>query len=145
MVRKELLIYNAYRADREEILERLEQLDQDIQPRLSHMNGLPRGKGGLPRSSVEHAVINREETTQELNERLKQIETHMKPIELALDSLSFVERSVITALYHSLQHNTYTEIAESLGFTVNELMRIKREALVKFGCVYGGYWLQAIG
>lgn len=122
--RRELMAYNAFRADREEILERLADMDSDIRPNSSRLDGLPKAKGGLPRSTVEAAVLNREEWREQLTAQLQEVNCRLAPIERALAALNPQEREVIRLSYHSMGQGP-----ESLGMSADTFNGIKYQAL----------------
>lgn len=128
-VRLELLAYNALRANHDEILRRLGERDEDIRPSNSRLDGMPRAQGGLPRSSVEDAVLRREEELVELRHELQRLNRRIDPIQRALSTLSWLEHRVIHLTYHSMTEAS--ESVKSLGLSLKQFEHIKHQALWK--------------
>lgn len=129
MVRRELLAYNAFKASKGELLEQLNQMDNDIRPRLSFLDGLPRGHGGLAKSIVEYTAMDREETKESLNKQLELIEQRINPVEAALTILSPIEKEVIKLTFFSLEYDHDSEISEVLGLSLRRMEEIQNQAM----------------
>lgn len=128
-VRKELMAYKVNLADREELLQRMANMDKDIRPKAAILDGMPRAKGGLSRSVIESTVIKREESLQEMNEKLVRLERKIQPVEIGLAALRPIEREVIEHIYMDLEYSEYEEIAASMGLTLREMERIQEQAV----------------
>jgi seryl-tRNA synthetase len=138
-VRRELLAYKALQADRRELLDRIAEMDEDIKPRLSHLDEMPRAKGGLPHSSVETQAILRDESAKEIMQQLQQINRRLEPIERALSALDDQEREVIQMGFHSMDE----EQPEKLGLSPDEFESIKCYAMQRIGRLLILYGKQA--
>ncbi len=129
-VRRELFAYNALQADRRELQKRIEDIDKDISPKASRLDGMPRPRGGLPKSSVEVTAIQREKSIEDLERQLEMINRRLAPIERALSRLDEQEREVIQLSFHSLDGQD-DELAQQLGMSPREFENIKYYAMLR--------------
>ncbi|MNW41411.1 hypothetical protein D3C74_185480 [compost metagenome] len=126
-IRCELLAYNALKVDRRELMKRLAEMDKDIRPSSSRIDGMPRIKGGLPKSIVESAAIRREEDTEKLRASFEKINDRIISLESALDSLNEQERKVIKYSFYDL--NIDYDPAQSMGLTKRKFNMIRDKAM----------------
>lgn len=133
-VRRKLLAYNAFRADRDELLEMAAGMDEDIKPKMSRLTGMPRGKGGQPHSIVEQQVLDREESFDGMTMSLEQLEQQIAPIEKALMWLDYEEEALIRFTFHSVQGNEEEYTWHFLLMTPEEAEKTKHEAMWKIYC-----------
>ncbi len=127
--RKELLAYNVLKLNRVEIAAQIQLMDADIRPKTTFIDGMPRAKGGLPKSTVENQASYREQQLKSLEAKLRSANQRIDFIEWVLQKLSPVEQRVVTLSFFAVDLDGDEEIAESLSLTAPELANIKRGAL----------------
>ncbi|MHA0855897.1 hypothetical protein [Paenibacillus sp. CMAA1364] len=135
-VRKELMAYNTMAEDRADIVKRLYQMDSDIRPNISNLDGMPKAQGGLPKSTVENEVIHRETSRQRVMDELELLDRRIAVIKKALSVLDPLELSIINRTFLSLDWER-NDIANSLELTLSELDVIKNRALTIIGYALG--------
>lgn len=127
-VKRELMAYTSLKVRREHLIERLATMDDNIHPRQSKVDDMPKARGGLPKSSVEFTAIKREEELREIRSELGWVEKQLEPMERGLNALNEIDREVIRLSYYSFDVPD-DQIASSLGLSNREYEDIKFTAL----------------
>lgn len=112
---------------REELLERLEHLDDDITVGSMRLSGMPRSSC-LPSSPVERLVENREQIRNKVQAQLAELDKSSDRIESALQSLGRVEQAVIRWSFFSVDYDEQ-DIAANMGMDLQQLQAIRHSAL----------------
>ncbi len=113
------MAYNALRVDREELQQRLDELDKSIRPGQSRLDGMPRAVTGLHSAPVEATTIRREEVGGKLTLKLDEVKERLEPIEWALAALSDTDREILRRSFHSLDYSM-SEAAAAFGLPLDQ-------------------------
>lgn len=129
MVKYQLRSYVCRELIREDFLEKLKYIDEDIQISTMRLSDMPRSKG-LPSSSVEREFERRETIRDKVNAEIAEFNKSCEQMARALLTLSDLEYTVVTRLYLTLDYDD-VELAESLAISVGQVQKIKNHALHK--------------
>lgn len=123
-----LRLYVSQELYRQDIHNELSAMDDNIQVRISRLDGLPRS-GGLPSSPVEREVEHREEAQERLLGQLRKINAECEQIDAALKGLSDIERRALEWAYMQANYNSDAEVAKRVKLPLKEFWRVKTCAL----------------
>lgn len=134
-VKRQLRKYLCKDLLREELLQHLKDIDDDIQISSMRLSGMPRSSS--PRSSsVERQAENRENIREKIQQELYRLDKTCEHIACALQMLRTIERVVIQWCYFSVEYDE-NELASKLGMNLPQLQEIKETALASLhSCLY---------
>lgn len=129
--KKQLRLYMCRDLYRQDIQNELSSMDENIAPRVSRLDGMPKARGGVAFSSVEHEAEHREEARERLLRHLKELNEQIEGMENALKPLSDIERSALEWAYMRTFYETDKEIANCFKMPLREFWSLKIGALYK--------------
>ena len=114
-------LINAKLAERQRLIE----IATDISPR--EIDGMPHSNTGSVSQKMQNAVINLVMLANEINRLVDQYVDHKQEVVKSLEELSAVQYGVLHRYY--IRYMTLEQIAEDMGYSVRQIMRIKKKSL----------------
>ena len=114
-------LINAKLAERQRLIE----IATDISPR--EMDGMPHSNTGLVSQKMQNAVINLVMLANEINRLVDRYVDYKAQVVKSLEKLPDKEYAVLHRYY--IRYMTLEQIAEDMGYSVRQIMRIKKKSL----------------
>ena len=114
-------LINAKLAERQRLIE----IATDISPR--EIDGMPHSNTGSVSQKMQNAVINLVMLANEINRLVDRYVDHKQEVVKSLEELSAVQYGVLHRYY--IRYMTLEQIAEDMGYSVRQIMRIKKKSL----------------